>query len=66
VAANADEAKQNAKLMPDYRAKMMHVDGILEIDAVQGCRIKLDHEAELDGRSVMNGLSYDDLHPVDD
>jgi len=58
VASNIQEAKKKAKKNIVYNKKKMHVDGIQEINVVDGYRIKLEEEnSENDAVSY----SYDDI-----
>ena len=41
VAQNIKEAKQKARLNPTYKRKKMHIDGIQELNVVDGFRINL-------------------------
>ncbi len=42
VANNADEAKSKVRLVPQFVAKKMHIDGIQEIRLVDGHQIFLN------------------------
>ena len=60
VAADAKQAKQKAKLIPEYKDKKMHIDGIKEIDIVDGYRVSLNKGS--DGPSSENNdYSYDEV-----
>ena len=41
VAQNITEAKTKARLNPTYKEKKMHIDGIQELNVVDGFRINL-------------------------
>lgn len=56
VASDFKTAKAKAKKLPEYLDKKMHVDGIQEITAVEGFRVKLEEDAALDGESLIEGL----------
>jgi predicted acyl esterase len=64
VAADTpQEAKAIVKALPVYAKKRMHTDGIHEISAVQGYRIRLDHDKSLDDQSVLKSFGYEALNP---
>lgn len=64
AAESPDEAKRLAKASPWYRDKKMHTDGIQEIGAVMGYRVRLEPEAALNGTTQIRSFSYDDLNPA--
>lgn len=45
VASDCHEAKQKAKEKPHFKEKKMHIDGIHEIDQIDGYRILLEKVA---------------------
>ena len=60
VATDVKQAKQKAKAISEYKDKKMHIDGIKEIDVVDGYRISL-HE-NIDGSTLDNSdYSYDEV-----
>ncbi len=60
VAADAKQAKLKAKAIPEYKDKKMHIDGIKEIDIVDGYKISL-HE-NIDRSNLDNSYySYDEV-----
>ena len=56
VATDFKTAKAKAKKLPEYIEKKMHVDGIQEITAVDGYRVKLEEDVALEGKSLIEGL----------
>ncbi len=64
AASTPQEAKLIAKAMPMYKNKKMHTDGIQEITAVQGFRVKLEPDASLDNDTVLNNFDYTQLNPA--
>ena len=58
VAQNIKEAKKKALLNPIYKRKTMHIDGIQELNAVDGFRINLIPE-DNDNDTVIYG--YDEV-----
>ena len=64
AASSPQEAKKIAKENPIYRDKKMHTDGIQEIGAVQGYRVKLVKDPALDESDVLKNSSYDELNPT--
>ena len=63
VAANIREAKQKAKKNTVFNKKKMHIDGIKQLNIVDGYRIKLEAENG-DNDAVI--YSYDDIKKVKD
>jgi hypothetical protein len=63
AAENFEDARATAKLLPEYKAQKMHVDGLQEILAVNGMRVELVPDASLDGHSIVHGSRHRDLAP---
>lgn len=51
VAESFEEARAKAKANPLYQNKRMHVDGLQQLDAIDGYRLQLEEDTTLDGRS---------------
>ena len=60
VAEGVKEAKKKAKEIHEYKKKKMHIDGIREIDSVDGYKIVLERN-EKRGQDSGNKYSYDDV-----
>ena len=58
VADSFDAAKAAAKAKAIFKSKRMHVDGMQEISAVDGCRIELVPEAQLHGETILATSRY--------
>lgn len=63
AAESFDDAKLRAKLLPEFKAKKMHVDGLQEITAVSGYQIKLEEDLSLHGESRVHGSRFRELAP---
>jgi hypothetical protein len=63
VAQDFESARAAAKLLPEFKAKRMHVDGLQEIQAVQGFRIQLEEDLSLQGASQVSSSRHRDLAP---
>ena len=61
VAQNIKEAKRKALLNPIYKRKTMHIDGIQELNAVDGFRINLVPEIN-DNDAII--YSYDEVKKI--
>jgi len=60
VASDVKEAKAKAKVIPEYKNLKMHIDGIKEIDVVDGYKISLHEHNESNGDRD-NNYSYDEV-----
>lgn len=58
------DAKIKIKLLPLFQSKRMHIDGIQEIEAVDGFRITLELNTELNNATKINNLQHRDLAPT--
>ena len=61
VAQNIKDAKQKAQLNPVYKRKKMHIDGIQELNVVDGFRINLIPEFN-ENNAVT--YSYDEVKKI--
>ena len=61
VAQNIKEAKQKAQLNPIYKRKKMHIDGIQELNIVDGFRINLIPEINKNNAVT---YSYDEVKKI--
>ena len=63
VADDVKQAKTKAKEIPEYKNKKMHIDGIKEIDVVDGYKLSLheynDHESDDN-----SNYSYDEVKKI--
>ena len=60
VAEDVKEAKKKAKEIHEYKKKKMHIDGIREIDSVDGYKVVLERNEKCVQDSG-NNYSYDDV-----
>jgi hypothetical protein len=64
AADDFDGARAAAKEIPDFKTRRMHVDGIQEIAAVSGHRVRLERDAALrPDQSEIIGNRHRDLAP---
>jgi hypothetical protein len=63
AAENFEDARLKAKQLADFKSKRMHVDGLQEINAVDGYRIELKQDAALNGESLIGTHKHRDLAP---
>lgn len=61
AAESFDDAKIKAKLIPEFKDKRMHVDGIQEIECVEGHQVKLVQEARFQGKTIITSHKHRDL-----
>lgn len=58
-----EEARLKAKDLPEFKAKRMHVDGIQEIVAVDGCTVTVTPDPALEGKTVLLKNKQRELAP---
>ncbi len=58
AAENIKEAKKKAQESSVYKIKKMHIDGIQEVNVVDGYRVKLETES---GKDDAVSYSYDEI-----
>jgi hypothetical protein len=63
VAESFEDARKTAKLLPEFQQKRMHIDGLQEIQAVQGYSITLHQSPELQGESIVISNKHRELAP---
>ena len=63
VASDVKDAKSKAKEIPEYKEKKMHIDGIKELDAVNGYKIVLEKNED-DSQDLGSKYSYDDVKKI--
>jgi len=63
AAKSFEEARSKAKQDPLFQEKRMHVDGLQQIDAIDGFRVSLEEDRALDGRSNVQTDRYRGLAP---
>ena len=63
VAEDVKDAKSKAKEIPEYKEKKMHIDGIKELDAVNGYKIVLEKNED-DSQDLGSKYSYDDVKKI--
>ena len=62
-AESFEDARAKAKLIPEFQAKRMHVDGLQEIHAVSGFKVKLEHDENLNNKTEIINFKHRDLAP---
>jgi hypothetical protein len=63
AATSFEAARLQAKGLPDFQRKHMHVDGLQEIQAVSGCEVVLREDAAFEGRTVVVANKHRELAP---
>ncbi|MGZ3695608.1 MAG: DUF1543 domain-containing protein [Bdellovibrionota bacterium] len=63
AAPDAEAAKFSAKQNAEFKEKKMHIDGLQEIEAIDGYRLHLEKEIDLQGKSLVHGLRFRELAP---
>ena len=61
VAENIKEAKKKARQNPIYKRKRMHIDGIQELNVIDGFRVKLVPEINVNDAVIYN---YDEVKNI--
>lgn len=60
-AESFEEARSKVKLVADFKNKKMHVDGLQEIQCVDGFRIQLEYDEPLEKKSQIINFKHRDL-----
>jgi hypothetical protein len=63
VAKDVKEAKSRAKEIKEYKIKKMHIDGIKEVDVVDGYKIELEKYDNHDDNGSSD-YSYDEVKNI--
>ena len=63
AATNFEDARKKAKEIPEFQKKRMHVDGLQEIQAVDGFSIALTEDTQLAGQTLITNFKHRDLAP---
>ncbi len=61
VAANKEEARLKAKAMDVYKERRMHIDGLQEIQAVEGHQVVLQPNPALAGQTIVINTKHNEL-----
>ena len=61
AAETFEDARLRAKARPEFQARRMHIDGIQEIQAVDGCWVKLENDLELKSETRIVSIKHRDL-----
>jgi hypothetical protein len=64
VATSVEEARLKAKQLPEYQARRMHIDGVQEIQSVDGYDVQLQLNSALAGKTVVINTKHRELAPV--
>jgi hypothetical protein len=63
VAETFEQARALAKQLPLYQQKKMHIDGLQELEAIDGFRILLEKDEQLKGTTRIQNAKYRSLAP---
>jgi hypothetical protein len=63
VAESAEAARQKAKASELFKSKRMHIDGIQQVEMVDGYRVLLSKEPSQDGETRVHSFQFRDLAP---
>ena len=56
-----EDARAKAKLLSEFQAKRMHVDGLQEIQTVGGFKVQLEYDANLNSQTHIINFKHRDL-----
>lgn len=62
-AESFEDARMQAKLIPEFQQKRMHIDGLQEIQVVNGFRVKLEQDISLENKTQIINFKHRDLAP---
>lgn len=60
-AESFEDARTKAKQIPEFQNKKMHVDGLQEIQTVNGFRVQLVYDASLENSTQIFNFKHRDL-----
>lgn len=63
AAESFDEAKIKVKFIEEFKKKKMHVDGMQEIQSVDGFKLDLQMDKTLQGQTKIINFKYRELAP---
>lgn len=63
AATSFEEARMKVKEYPEFVLKKMHIDGLQRLQAVQGYRIQLSADPQLEGKTIVESNRHRDLAP---
>lgn len=63
AASSFEEAKSKAKELVEFKTKKMHIDGLQEIQVVQGYNVELKHSIEHKEKTIIISNKHRDLAP---
>ena len=63
AAESFEDAKVRVKSRPEFKLKRMHVDGLHEVQAVDGWKVSMEQDAALDGQTRLVPMNYRGLAP---
>lgn len=58
-----EDARVKAKQIPEFQSKRMHVDGLQEIQSVNGFRVHLEYDASIENKTHIINFKHRDLAP---
>jgi len=61
AAPNFEEAKNQVRKNPDFKERQMHVDGLQELQTINGFTVRLEPNPEQEGRTIILSNRYKDL-----
>ena len=61
VAESFESAKIRVRDIPVFKQRRMHIDGMEEIEAVNGARVHLEPDPALEGRTLTTSNRHRDL-----
>jgi len=61
TAETFDDAKHKAKQLPEFKEKRMHIDGLQEIQVVDGHRVALIPDQSVEGQTIIANNKYRQL-----
>lgn len=62
-AESFEDARLKAKQLPEFKSKRMHVDGLQEIQSVNGYRVQLEQDLALNDQTQIVNFKHRDLAP---
>ncbi|MCB0368383.1 MAG: hypothetical protein KDD45_02820 [Bdellovibrionales bacterium] len=63
AAETFEDARSKVKLIPEFQGKKMHIDGLQEVQVVDGHQIRLEFDSNFENKTQIINYKHRDLAP---